>query len=148
MTTDAEREANIALVRRIVEEVINRGHLSVADEEMVPDLASGWKQSVATLRAAFPDWRFAIEEALAIDDKVVIRATVSGTHTGAAYLGKPATGAAVTMSGVEIIRIAEGQVAQKWGAYDYLSLLQQLGIVPSEEEIVAANERAADTSAR
>jgi hypothetical protein len=40
MTSDAEREANIALVRRIIEEVINRGNLSVADEGMVPERAS------------------------------------------------------------------------------------------------------------
>ena len=139
MTSDAEREANIALVRRIIDEVINRGNLSVADEGMVSELAPDFKQAVSTLRATFPDWHFAIEDALAVNDTVVNRATFTGTHTGTPYMGKPATGKAVTMSGIEIIRIAEGRVAEKSGAYDYLSLLQQLGIVPSDEEIVAAN---------
>jgi predicted ester cyclase len=86
-------------------------------------------------------------DALAIDDTVVIRAALSGTHTGTPYRGKPATGKAVTFSGINIIRIAEGKVAQLWTEYDYLSLLQQLDIVPSDEEIVAANERAADAPA-
>jgi hypothetical protein len=36
---------------------------------------------------------------------------------------------------------------QIWSEYDYLSLLQQLDIVPSDAEIVAANEAAADTAA-
>src|SRR5271165_5497515 len=85
MTSDAEREANIAVVRRVAEEVLSRGNLSVVDETFVPEIGARWKQSVVTLRAAFPDWRFTIEEALAVDDKVVIRATVRGTHTGTPY---------------------------------------------------------------
>ncbi len=147
MTTDAEREANIALVRCAVEEIINRGNLSVADEAFAPEDAPGFKQSVATLRAAFPDWQFTIEEAFAVDDKVILRATVRGTHTGAPYRGKPASGKEATMGGLDIIRIADGKIVEKQGQYDCLSLLQQLGIVPTDAELVAAHARAGDTSA-
>lgn len=139
MTTEAERAANLALVRRVVEEVINRGNLSVADEAMVPDTAPPFKQSVATLRATFPDWHFTIEEAFAVDDKVVMRATVSGTHTGAPYWGKPASGKAAAMGGIEIIRLADGRVVEMWGQFNYIGFFQQLSILPSDEDIIAAN---------
>lgn len=139
MTTDTEREANVALVRRVVEEVLNRGNLSVADEAMVPEIAPGWKQNVATLRAAFPDWHYTIEEVFAADDKVVMRARVGGTHTGTPYWGKPASGTAATMGGIAIIRLADGRIVEMWGQYDYLDLFHQLGILPSNEEIIAAN---------
>lgn len=147
MTTDAEREANIALVRRVADEVLSRGNLSVVDETFVPEFGARWKQSVVTLRATFPDWHYTIEEALAIDDKVVIRVTAHGTHTGVPYWCKPATGKEATMGGIVILRLADGKIAQIWGQYDYLSQLQQLGILPSQAEIVAANEAAADTPA-
>lgn len=147
MTTDAEREANIALVRRVADEVLSRGNLSAVDETLAQDIAPAWKQSVAALRATFPDCQYTIEEALAIDDTVVIRVTVRGTHAGAPYWGKPATGKEATMGGIVIIRLADGKIVQMQSRYDFLSQLQQLGILPSQAEVVAANEAAADTHA-
>jgi predicted ester cyclase len=147
VTTNIEREANIALVCQIIEEVINRGNLSLADEGMLPEIATRFKLNVTMLRAAFPDWHFAVDDALAADDKVIIRATLSGVHTGAPYRGKPASGRAVTFSGIDILRVIDGKVVQIWAEYDYLVLLQQLGMAPSDVEIIAANEAAAETAA-
>lgn len=42
MTTDAEREANIALVRRVADEVLSRGNLSAVDETLAQDIAPAW----------------------------------------------------------------------------------------------------------
>jgi predicted ester cyclase len=148
MTTDAEREANITLVRRVAEEVFNLGNLAFADEAFVPDISAPLKQNVGTLRAACPDLHITIEDALAIDDKVVIRATVRCTHTGAPYWGKPASGKEATWGGIDIMRISNGTIVELWPQYNYLALLQQLGVLPSYAEVVAANAAAAAAPAR
>jgi hypothetical protein len=37
------------------------------------------------------------------------------------------------MSGLELFRLADGKVVESWLAYDNLSLLQQLGAIPTPE---------------
>jgi hypothetical protein len=49
LTTDAEREAIIVLLRRNIEEVIKHGNLSVADEAMVPGIATRMQRMLATM---------------------------------------------------------------------------------------------------
>jgi predicted ester cyclase len=42
----------------------------------------GFVTIVEKMKTAFPDMRYAIEDAISSDDKVVLRMTMSGTHTG------------------------------------------------------------------
>jgi predicted ester cyclase len=56
----------------------------------------------------------------------------SGTHK-APLAGNPpipATGKAVSVSGVWIHKIAGGKIVQSWNAWDMLGMLRQLGVVP------------------
>ncbi len=54
---------------------------------------------------------------------------VRGTHKG--NLGPvPATGKQVTVTGIWILRLAGGKIAEQWGVFDSLGLMQQLGAVP------------------
>jgi steroid delta-isomerase-like uncharacterized protein len=135
----AARE-NKAITRRIFEEVINTGDLSLADQfiaqEMVshnnpPDAPSGmegFKHFVTTFRAAFPDLTFTIEDMIAERDKVVARVTMRGTHKGD-FMGVPATARGVDMDSIDIMRFADGKVVEHWGQGDVVGLLQQLGAV-------------------
>ena len=41
----------------------------------------GYKQTVSTMLAAFPDFSVTIEDAIAEGDRVAVRVTVRGTHT-------------------------------------------------------------------
>jgi predicted ester cyclase len=84
------------------------------------------------LFAAFPDIQFTIEELLADGDTVVARTTAHGIQTGE-FQGIPATGAAVTSSGIAIYRLTGGKIVEQWLEYDQLGLLQQLGVVPALE---------------
>jgi predicted ester cyclase len=80
--------------------------------------------------SAFPDWRYSIEDLIAGGDKVVARVTVYGTHQGN-FLGIPATGTPVTMTEIQIVRVAFGQIVDMWANVDLLGMLQQLGAVPA-----------------
>lgn len=86
----------------------------------------GVKQMFASLRKAFPDLQWIVEDMVAEGDKVVARINVTGTHRGM-YKGLPATGKQASIPLINIFRIVDGKVVERWGVEDQLSLMQQLG---------------------
>jgi predicted ester cyclase len=88
------------------------------------------EQFYATLRAAFPDIHFMIEDQIAEGDRVVTRWSARATHTGE-YQGISPTGKQLSVTGIDIDRIANGKVVECWPHMDELGLLQQLGVVPT-----------------
>lgn len=123
-------EENKAIVRRVVEEVFNSGNMEAADQLLASDYSEGIKQTATMLRAAFPDLHFTIEDIVAAEDKVAIRATVHCTHLGS-FMGMPPTGKQAIWTGIDISRIVGGKIVELWAQYDYLGLMQQLGVLPS-----------------
>lgn len=108
----------------------NTGALEAIDELVSPSLA-GFTRDLAIMRAAFPDARFTIEDMIAEDDKLADRYTISGTHQQP-FLGIPATGKRIHLTGITIVRIADGKITERWAVTDQLGLLQQLGALPPE----------------
>jgi predicted ester cyclase len=47
-------------------------------------------------------------------------------------MGIPPTGKKVTLTGISIARIADGKIAEVWGASDQVGLMQQLGATPAQ----------------
>jgi predicted ester cyclase len=80
-------------------------------------------------KSAFPDLHFTIEDTLVEGDKIVWRWSSTGTNTGS-MMGMPSTNKKATITGIEIYRIANGKIAERWGNFDQLGMLQQLGVVP------------------
>jgi steroid delta-isomerase-like uncharacterized protein len=92
----------------------------------------GVKQLFRMYRASFPDLRMEVQELLPSGDKVVGRIRVTGTHTGAAFVGMPSSGKGVNMQLIDIIRFDErGLACEHWGVSDALSMMQQLGAIPA-----------------
>ena len=75
-------EENKAMVRRVVDEVINGGNMGVLDELFAPGLAEETKREFASFRSAFPDWREEIVELVAEGHTVAGRFSCSGAHQG------------------------------------------------------------------
>ena len=133
--------ANERVVRRLVEEVVNRGATDLLPQLVGPDHVGhdplgdhygpeGVRIGVAELRSAFPDLRVTIEDLLAAGDRVARRFTLRGTHRGP-FMGFAATGQAVSAPGIAIDRLADGKLAESWVCVDALGLLRQLGAVPT-----------------
>jgi len=134
-------EANKALARLLLEDDISRGDEAVAERIIHPNFfdhtnppgmqhgLNGHKQIVRLFRAAFPDQWWQIEDLIAEGDRVVARTTMRGTHQGD-FFGIPATGRAVTLPGVHVMRVADGKIAEHWGSNDDLGLLRQIGALP------------------
>jgi steroid delta-isomerase-like uncharacterized protein len=93
----------------------------------------GWKSFIAAFVAGFPDFRLVLEDMVAEGDRVAARWTFRGTHEGE-FLGIAATGKPVSMSAIEVNRVADSKVAEHWVALDQLGLLQQLGAIPAPGE--------------
>ena len=129
-------------IQRRVYELFSGGNLEALEEVIAPDAVdhnaqpglaaglAGVRQTLGMFRAAFPDLRFTAEDLLAEGDRVATRVTATGTHRGE-FQGLPPTGKQVTISGIEIVRIANGKVVERWGQFDFLGLLQQLGAIPA-----------------
>src|SRR5262245_13659454 len=82
---------NKAVVRRLVEEVLNTGRLEVIDDLFAPALVPDARAWIAPFRASFPDMRMEVIDLIAEGDRVVGRFACSATHLGE-WLGHAPTG--------------------------------------------------------
>ena len=135
-------EENKALVRRFYEEVFNKKNLAAIDEFLDPQIiehalppglptgSEGSRQFIGMYLAAFPDLYLTTEDLIAEGDEAVARFTLRGTHTGQ-LMGVPPTDTQVTMTGIQIVRVADGRIAENWVNFDALGMLQQLGVIPA-----------------
>ena len=132
-------DGNKECVRRLFDEVWNRGKVSLLDTLIgaayvdhnpapgQPAGAAGVRSRVETLRAAFPDLRFAVEQLVAEEDIVAARFSWRGTHKGEAFLGIPPSGKAVLVRGMEFYRLRDGRIIEHWDNVDELGMLTQMG---------------------
>jgi steroid delta-isomerase-like uncharacterized protein len=134
-------EENKAIVRQFFEEGPSKGNLSIADELLSSDFVihgplpaspgiEGMKEIITTCRAAFEHLNVTVEDMIAEGNTVAARFTAQGVHKGD-FMGLPATGKPITMTGIEIFRIKDGKIAEIWGEANLFGLMQQLGIIPS-----------------
>jgi steroid delta-isomerase-like uncharacterized protein len=89
-----------------------------------------FKKSMDEFYDAFPDQHFTIEDMFAEGDKVAVRYRVTGTHKGE-LMDIPATNKKVTLMAIEIDRIVGGKFVEGWISFDTMSMMQQLGVVPT-----------------
>ena len=133
---------NRAIVLRLYEEVWNKRRLEFASELISPSHAlhganfsgssigpEAYGRQVSLFVAGLPDLRFAIEDTVVENDKVVACWTISGTHKGE-FMGVPATGKKVSIEGMTIHHIADGKIMDSYSSWDALGVMQQLGAVP------------------
>ncbi len=130
---------NKTLVRRYIEEVLNKGNAALTDELIAPGFighdptgadihgSDGVRQHNAMVRNAFPDLQYTVEEVIAENDIVVWRWTAHGTHLGE-IMGIAPTRKQATTTGTMTCHIANGKLKEMWINWDALGLLQQLGV--------------------
>lgn len=134
----SDTEHNKALFKSFVQEVMNKGDLSVVDELLSPDFVEhepmppgtpagreGCKAFFAMFHKAFPDTKVTIDQLIAEGDKVVALETWTGTNKGP-FMGAPATGKTVSFQCVDIVLMKDGKAVEHWGAADRLGMMQQL----------------------
>jgi steroid delta-isomerase-like uncharacterized protein len=136
---------NKAIVRRYFDEIFNRGDLAAIDVLLAPAIVfenpprrveglAAFRQLVTSLRTAFPDAQFVIEDEVAEGDKVVTRWRLHGTQHGP-FLEHPPTDKRFDVTGMDIFQIAGGRIARVWVNMDMLGQAQQLGWIPAPQAL-------------
>ena len=131
-------EANKAIYRRFVEEVVNGGNFDVVDELYSPDYIdhaappgapsgmAGVKAVMGMFRTAFPDVHFTIDVMVGEGDIVATFVTGEGTHNGP-FMGRPASGKHAKWSSTGFFRVRDGKIVEHWGVPDLLAIMTQIG---------------------
>lgn len=106
----------------------NLFHQEVVDHNLQPGQGpglAGVKQIIDLYHDVFPDLTLTCDDIVASGDTVAVRWTATGTHEGD-QLGVPATHQKVTLTGIDIVRIADGRIAERWGEANGLEMMQQI----------------------
>jgi steroid delta-isomerase-like uncharacterized protein len=141
---------SIATVVRVLDAAFNHGDFSMIDESFTPDAlvhdpglemhgTAELRAGLAMLRRAFPDFHFSVEDQMADGDRVILRYRGQGTHHGE-FKGVPPTGRPIDYTGILIVRLEGGRIAEFWAQPDQLTVLQQLGarvVVPDADPVSA-----------
>lgn len=143
---------NNALVVKVYNGAWNQGKLELLDQYITPDGldhsplstekgTAGFKKIISSFRNAMPGLKLTIEDEIYNKDRVVHRWKVQGKHTAAPLFGVPASGKEITLTGVSILRLENGKIAERWSSLDQFGLLTQLGVIPPPPKAPAAEKK-------
>jgi len=133
-------EQNKNTVTEFIDALFTKGDLGAVDEYLAEEFVNhdpplgvtadrdGMRAAGAMFRAAFPDWRSEMDILVGEGDLVVEHFTASGTQQGEIF-GVPPSSRTVALPGINIWRVRDGRIAERWGRLDDLGLLRQLGLV-------------------
>jgi predicted ester cyclase len=139
----ADTETNKKVVTELIDGLFSRGDLGVVDDHLDPDYLdhdppwgadgtrAGMRATGAMIRAALPDWRSDLHLLVAEDDVVAEHFTAHGTHRGE-LMGVAPTGKELFLRGINIFRLRDGRIVERWGRLDELGFLRQLGVIPED----------------
>jgi len=135
-------EENKAIARRAFEEILSQGHFELAEQLYAKDFVNHGIHRDASLeedQAALKGWHQAFSDIAIVPEKLIAEGDLvsiywiaRGTNTGTGN-GLPATGKKAELSGITIWRIVDGKIKEEWSAFDQLSMMQQLGLVPAKK---------------
>ena len=135
-------ESNKTVVKDFIDGLFSKGDPGAVDTYLAEDFINhdppfgtstdreGMRAAGGMMRAAFPDWHSELHALIAEGDLVVERFTAGGTHEGE-VMGVGPTGKTVSLPGINIFRLRDGRIVERWGRLDELSFLRQLGVVPA-----------------
>jgi predicted ester cyclase len=136
----AIEESNKALAREFFEQIWNNKDERAIDRMIVENAAGNdadfgagreaFRKQWREWQAAFPDLHFEIIDLIAEGEKVLTRWVLTGTHSGAPFMGKAPSGNKIRVEGMSLDRIANGMVQEGCDGWDALGFRRQLGLLP------------------
>jgi steroid delta-isomerase-like uncharacterized protein len=127
--------SNKTIVRDYIDQVWTKRNLAAVDEYIAADYIQhahgtppgreGVKGFFSMLNSAFSELGYKVEDMVAEADKVCWSWILRAKHTGA-FQGVPATGKSIAITGISLVRLADGKFVEHWGEQDMLGLMQQL----------------------
>lgn len=129
------------VARRYVEVAWNEGNIEEMDEILTKDQVyhdptgdgeeplSEFKEFIQGYHRAFPDLTFSVDRYITEGNLVSFWGRATGTHKGS-FLGIEPTGNRIDIMGINVVRVNDGKVAERWANFDIFGMLQQLGHEP------------------
>lgn len=136
-------DANLEMYTITWDQIINEGDLELISEnnfdKNITLVSSpenivgieGFKAYYKNYITGFSNIEFTVIDAFGQGDKIVKHWNFKATHSGD-FFGIPATGNKVDVSGVTLVKMKEGKIAQEQDFMDNLEFMQQLGLIPAE----------------
>jgi len=114
---------NQEIVRRIYEDMAS-GKLqfenNASSGRELP--AASLHKRYSALNAAFPDYAIRVNKLLSKGDKVMASYTLYGTQKGALW-GMPATNEKMTITGIDVFRLNNGEIKEHWNVAHQINAL-------------------------
>jgi steroid delta-isomerase-like uncharacterized protein len=141
------KEEHVRLIHRFFA-ALDRVNLDALDEICADDYRlnfpgvpgpldrAGTKYLFGAFLSAFPGITHRVDEIIVDDDKVSTRLVIRGTH-GAEFQGIPATGNDVTITALNMFRIAGSRIEEHGVQFDTLGFMQQLGVASVPDQAAA-----------
>ena len=136
------QEQNKAVAKRAFEEILGKARFELTEQLYAKDFVNHGIRRDATLeedQAALKGWHQAFSDIAIVPEKMIsegdlvaIYWVARGTNTGTGN-GLPATGKKAELAGITIWRIVDGKIKEEWSAFDQLSMMQQLGLLPTNK---------------
>lgn len=148
-TDQATRDANKAVVKRVIDEVWTGNNLAVIGDLYAPDAVihptqggqpsdlSAVALGVSTYKVAAPDLTVTADIMIAEGDEVATRVTITGTDTGG-FFGFPPTNKQIKTGGIRTDRLKDGKIVETWFIIDNFTVLQAIGAIPTASASPAA----------
>lgn len=132
-----EADANKRIVRRYYDDVFAGRNLATLDEIFAPDFVghsaaygdytlAEMRRDIAREHASMPDDETIIEEQIAEGDRVVTRWRYRWKHDTSLF-GESPTGQWIAMEGVQIDRVVDGRIVERWEVKDFWGVVTHLG---------------------
>ncbi len=129
-------ENPVGIMSTWFEEVWNKGRREAVEELLASDAVlhdgsvvtqgvKGFYAFFDRMRSAFPDIHITVRDGFSQGDKGCVRWTCRMTHTGPG-MGVPATGKTIEVTGITIVRAANGKLIEGWQNWDMLQLMDQI----------------------
>lgn len=146
-TGTSSLEKHKAIIRNLYEKFLNTGNLEMLKEiiserytgvrgEKGPE---GFAETVNSIRIAFPDIKWTIEDLMAEGNKVIVRWSWKGTNK-ASFRGLPASNKEVVDNAITIYEFSGDKIIKAWIQSDKLGFLQQIGVI-SQDITTSANRK-------
>ena len=126
---------NQEIVRNYTERVWNQRDHSAIDEVVRADFVQhgrglktgrdGIHMYYRMMESAFSNIAVSIDDIFGENDKVVHRWTLTAIHSGP-FMGMPASGKAITLTGITILKLEDGLITENWYEQDMTGLIQQI----------------------
>ena len=132
-------EKNKDFIRAFNEDFWNKQNLTAFEKYFTADFISHYPEGdlngeqvkglCQAYFTAFPDLHITTNDLIAEGDRVVKVWTANSTNKGD-FMGIPATGKRIEVTGIEVFRIEDGKIAENWVSMDNLGMMQQMGVIP------------------